>query len=253
MEYTGVVVDNKDDLFEGRIRVRVFGKHDERVNNADASSEFIIPNDALPWARNGNLIASGGVTGSGSFSVPKVGSIVRIEYEDNNEYAPIYYNCPNISDEVRECISKAYPNAHILIYDTAFGCESQGEFIMNKREGESIKVYFTEADGFVIEYTTKSGPTHIVVNPSNGVNIKNPNGDEIDMGNDGKINIHCSSVVNVDCKEVNLGDAGLQKMLKAETFQKIFNAHTHPVVGVLTGEPLIELNDLCLSKKVKNG
>ena len=42
-QWLGTVEDNEDPEFEGRCRIRVFGKMDQRVDIEDPNSEFILP------------------------------------------------------------------------------------------------------------------------------------------------------------------------------------------------------------------
>ena len=51
--WLGKVIDNQDPDFEGKVKVRVFGKFDD------------ILDEDLPWARPTNRITAGGSTGSG--------------------------------------------------------------------------------------------------------------------------------------------------------------------------------------------
>ena len=77
-QWVGIVEDTADDIFEGRCKIRVYGKMDDRVDPEDPESAYKIPTLALPWARPHQLMYGGSNTGSGKFEIPKLGSIVRV-------------------------------------------------------------------------------------------------------------------------------------------------------------------------------
>ena len=87
--FLGEVMEVEDPLFKGRIKVKVFGKFDD------------IPVEDMPWSHPGMNSTGGSVTGGGFFSVPKVGSIVSIKFDQGNIYHPEYFCNQEISDEVK--------------------------------------------------------------------------------------------------------------------------------------------------------
>ncbi len=256
-QWIGIVEDTNDDLFEGRCKVRVLGKMDQRVNLEDPGSDFVLPTRALPWARPSVASSGGSQSGSGTFSVPKIGTVLRVTFDNGNYYAPVYHETLYPSDELKTEIENSYPNSHILIYDTAFGLTGGGnEEITNEREGESIKVFFTEEKGLVMDYTTTAGPTKINIKPDNSVEIVNANGDTIVMLNDGNITfthsakfiinstdnteinckdatIRCENMVVKSSKSIELGANANESVILGESFLSLFNNHTH--IGNLGG------------------
>ena len=50
-QWIGIVEDNLDDLFEGRCKIRVLGKMDQRQDPEDPQSAYVMPTASLPWAR----------------------------------------------------------------------------------------------------------------------------------------------------------------------------------------------------------
>ena len=192
-QWVGIIEDNQDPLFHGRCKVRVYGKFDGRVDPKNSKSDFTISTDNLPWARPANLFMGGSGTGAGNYTVPKIGTQVYVTFDNGNLYSPIFHHNIYQSDEVLAEIKASYDNAHVLMYDTAFAQDETGA---NLRTGEWIKVYFTEAKGFMIDYATTAGPTTVNVKPDNSIEIKNPNGDSIIMKNDGNITFtHSQNVV----------------------------------------------------------
>lgn len=250
-QWIGIVENTDDELFEGRCKIRVLGKMDQRINPEDPNSDFVLPTDALPWARPSVASSGGSNSGSGTFSVPKIGTVLRISFDNGNYYAPVYHESLYPSDEVKEEIQNAYPNSHVLIYDTAFGLTGGGnEEVTNEREGESIKVFFTEEKGLMMDYTTANGPTTINIKPDNSVEIINANGDSMVMLNDGNITfthsakfiinsndnteinckdaiINCQNMVVNHSSSIELGKGATEKLVLGDSFLQLFNQHRH--------------------------
>jgi len=207
----------------------------------------------------------GSNTGSGKFEIPKLGSIVRMTFDNGNLYQPIYHENIYPSDETKAEIEASYQNSHVLIYDTAFGLTGgeNGTEVTNDREGEHVKVFFTEEKGVMIDYTTTEGPTSINIKPDNSVEILNANGDSIVMLNDGNITMTHSADVNINCVNANinatgethinsprikLGEAAAEAVIKGDTFKAIWDSHIHPT-GVGPSGPPVQPMDPSLSSK----
>ena len=121
--YLGVVVDNKDPEFKGRAKVRVFGIFDEL---ADAD---------LPWSHQRFEQSYGLGGGSGRISVPKLGSVVHVQFNNGNYYSPEYKAVQELSPDLIDEIRNSYDGAHSLIYDGI----------------ERLKMYYTVEKGLVID------------------------------------------------------------------------------------------------------
>jgi len=280
-QWLGRVEDNADPLFEGRCRVRVYGKMDQRVDLEDPESDFVLPTDKLPWARAANANTGGSDSGGGTFDPPKLGTVVEVTFDNGNLYSPVYHHAVYISDEVKEEIQGSYENAHVLIYDTAFGqsIDSSGE-VSNDRDGEGIKVFFTEEKGFTIDYATGDGSTTFVLKPDNSVEITNPNGDQVLMSNDGNITfthsgtvtinadadlevncanaiinadtdleVNCinatitaSSEAHIDAPRIKLGTNAAEAVIKGDTFKDLYNNHTHSTPVGPSGTPIVPMD-----------
>ena len=261
-QWIGIVEDTADDIFEGRCKIRVYGKLDDRIDPKDPASAYKIPTAVLPWSRPHQLMYGGSNTGSGKFEIPKLGSIVRVTFDNGNFYQPVYHENVYPSDETKAEIGLSYQNSHVLVYDTAFGLTGELQDgvseVTNEREGEHIKVFFTEEKGLMMDYTTTSGPTTVNIKPDNSVEIINANGDSIVMLNDGNItfthsaqftinsgadtviNAGANTVVNcidaaitasgethINSPRIKLGEVAAEAIIKGDTFAGIFDAHTH--------------------------
>ena len=280
-QWVGIVEDTNDDIFEGRCKIRVYGKMDDRVDPEDPQSAFKIPTASLPWARPHQLMYGGSDSGSGKFEIPKLGSIVRVTFDNGNFYQPVYHENIYPSDQTKAEVENSYQNSHVLIYDTAFGLtgtlEDGVSEVTNEREGEHIKVFFTEEKGLMMDYTTTEGPTTVNVKPDNSVEIINANGDSIVMLNDGNITfthsavftinsgndtiintdtnfivnatadteincvnakINASAETHINSPRIKLGEQAAEAVIKGDTFASIFDAHIHPAPGGPTGPPI---------------
>ena len=276
-QWVGVVEDTNDDIFEGRCKIRVYGKMDDRVDPEDTESAFKIPTAALPWARPHQLMYGGSNSGSGKFEIPKLGSVVRIAFDNGNYYQPVYHENIYPSDETKAEIEASYQNSHVLIYDTAFGLSGELQDgvseVTNEREGEHIKVFFTEAKGLMIDYTTPTGPTTVNVKPDNSVEIINANGDSMIMLNDGNITfthsaqfiINSTDDTEINCKNaiitcdktvinhsasIELGQGATEPLVLGNLMTSLFNSHTHVGnKGIPTSPPTSPMSAAQLSKK----
>lgn len=121
--YLGVVVDNKDPEFKGRAKVRIFGVFDE------------LADEDLPWSHQRFEQSYGLGGGSGRISVPKLGSVVHVQFNNGNYYSPEYKAVQELSPDLIDEIKVSYDGAHSLIYDGI----------------ERLKMYYTVEKGLVID------------------------------------------------------------------------------------------------------
>ena len=194
----GIVEDNDDPLYKGRVKVRVFGKFDQNQDD-DLENDFNIETDCLPWARP-RFTEAGGIRGAGNLSIPKLGSIVNIEFEEGNEYAPMYSSYKCVSDDLIEEIKNSYKNAHVLLYDTVFGDKKNGKEYSNEREGEYIKIFFTEEKGLMFDYATADGSTSINIKPDNSLVIKNLDKSTVIIDKEGNITVNNEGKTEINTK-----------------------------------------------------
>ena len=103
-DWIGIVMNNQDPNFSGRCQVKVFGLLDG------------IPDEHLPWATPINSTIFAG-DGAGSISVPKVGQIIRVQFNNGDIYAPEYTTIQNIDTDLIQQIKNDYDGTHVLLYD----------------------------------------------------------------------------------------------------------------------------------------
>lgn len=204
--YIGIVEDNNDELYEGRCKIRILGKLDGREDE-NPNSSYTITVEDLPWARPGNLSSSGNSSGSGNFSVPKIGAKVRVTYENGNEYSPVYYDYLYPCDEMKSVISgNDYKNSHVLVYDTSI-------------DDGHIKVYYVDSKGLMIDYANGSGTTTVNIKPNH------------------EIQIQSTGAVRIDSPEIQLGKDAVQHLIKGEAFKALYDSHTHLTPMGMSGPP----------------
>lgn len=239
--WLGQVVDIDDPQQMGRVKVRVFGKFDD------------LAVEDIPWAYPRNNVSGGSSTGGGFFSVPKLDSIVAINFDNGNIYHPEYSYVQKISDEVRQELKTSYINSHILIYDTV-------------TDG-ALKLFFTEEKGLMFDYKS----TQINIKPNKSITIQTASTDsKVEIDDNGNITIteknnitiNCqnakisaSSSIYLDCNKfasIKLGSSVTDQIIKGNVFQAYFNTHTHiGNLGAPTSPPVIPSTPDHLSTVVK--
>lgn len=174
-EFSGVVVVNDDPEFNGRCKVKVFGKFDN------------LDNDSIPWAypSNTNSFAGGQSNGSGNISVPKIGAVVKVVFPSGNLYSPEYKSVQNINETMKSLISDTYLGSTVLYYD----------------EDSDCRVLFTPGVGLQFY---KNG-SNITINSDDSISIEHKDTKSIIELNGATINITANSTVNVTTNtEVNI-------------------------------------------------
>lgn len=175
----GVVVDNNDPTFSGRCRVKVYGVFDNTKN------------EMIPWATpiSSNVFGS---SGSGSISVPKIGSLVRVKFNNGDIYAPEYTCIQNLDRELIERIKDDYIGTHVIMYDPDV----------------DISVIYQNKLGFEIYYKGSfvniSPDSMITIQHANGESFIQLEGGTINIGSNEDIRITTSATVEVTADEVKM-------------------------------------------------
>jgi hypothetical protein len=176
-----------------------------------------------------------------------------VQFDNGNIYCPTYSFQQRISDELKEEVS-GDRKAHSLLYDT----EIEG----------GLKIFYTEEHGLMIKFAdmmvnlatdktiTISNKTDDEYSTSGNSIVISPDGNlQIDMDTDaiinigGKSRITSSSEIHLDCNTINLGPNAAEAVIKGNTFQGLFNTHTHiGNLGAPTLPPILPLTGLELSQ-----
>ena len=216
--YLGKVVDIKDPLYQGRARIEVFGIFDG------------IPSDDLPWAEQISGLAFGGSFGGGNISIPRLGSVVAVEFEDNNYYKINYHYIKEISKDLLTELSEdnSYDGPQALIYDS-------------EAQPGALKMMYTRKKGLVFQL----GDATIQIDTQNaGTNkeklriVLKLNDDEVRMEKQG-----AKQKVIVKSQNIELGEGAIEKLVLGSKFLTFFNAHTHPTGVGPSGVPVVPMVD----------
>ena len=216
--FVGRVVDNNDPNQEGRCRIMVFGVFDFEEPVYDNKNKPIpgqvkrteLATDELPWAypRNNNVFA-GGNGGFGNLSIPKIGTIVSVNFCDGNIYSPEYSSIMNINTDMQAAISGSYLNSHVFGWD----------------QDESLRVYYTPENG--MEIFLKD--SHITINADSSITIEHAGSESIVELIGPNINITCNSSINLtsnsliraESTEVAMNGSSVTKLGPAPTYSAV--------------------------------
>lgn len=193
-QFLGVVELIDDPRKEGRARVRVYSIHDD------------LPAEDIPWAYPKNKALFFGKGGkAGSLSVPKVGSIVAVRFDNGNPYSPEYFAIHELAQDVKDELNTEYEGSHIVLFD--------GD--------QELKLWFSVSKGLTIS-------------------VK---GASVNLAPDNLITIKTDNKVVVDSPNIELGAPDIpaisEYLLKGETFLNLFNAHTHAGAGSPPVTPIL--------------
>lgn len=179
--WLGEVIDNVDPNGSGRCRIKVYGKFD------------LLEDEDIPWAIPANTALVG------SYSVPNIGEIVSIYFDNGNIYTPVYKNTVRVNSDLKSEVLDNSSNPEkvsSVLYDTDKG----------------IRIYHTQEDGLII--TTGNGPKS---NPA------------IRVSSDGKIFLSAADIYIAD----NLSDTA-EPAVKGQTLRDLLEKmvdvlanHTH--------------------------
>ena len=209
--YLGKIVDIKDPLYRGRAKISVFGVLDD------------IPVEDLPWAEQISGLSFGADSGSGNLSIPRLGSIVAVHFEQNNYIKEI---AQDLLSELKE--ENSYEGTQSLVYD---GDAQPGV----------LKLIYTRKNGLVFQL----GDATIQIDTQNGGTdgeklriVLKMNEDEIRMEKSGG-----KQKVIVNSSNIELGEAAVETLVKGNTFLTLFNSHTHPTPVGPSGTPIPTMVD----------
>lgn len=216
--YLGKVVDIKDPLYQGRAKIEVFGIFDG------------LPAEDLPWAEQIAGLSFGGDYGGGNITIPRLGSVVAVHFEDNNYYKMNYHYVKEISKDLLAELKEenSYEGSHALIYDS-------------EAQPGTLKMIYTRKKGVVFQL----GDATIQLDTQNGGTDKEKlrivvkmNNDEIRMEKSGG-----KQKVIVKSENIELGEGAIEKLVLGNTFLTFFNSHTHPTGVGPSGVPIVPMTD----------
>lgn len=214
--YLGEIVDINDPIKEGRAKIRVFGLFDE------------LDVEDIPWASQVNGISFSG-DGNGRLSIPKLGSVVAVQFDGQNYYRITYYGEWETSRALLDEISDSYEGAQALLYDT-------------DAQPGPLKIFYTRKSGMNMIL----GDAKVQLDTQDGGQLRVV----IEMGDD-QIRMENNKVI-VNSNNIELGEAATESVIKGNLFQTYFNNHTHlGNLGGPTSPPVIPSDPTHLSNVSK--
>lgn len=268
-QWMGVIVDIDDPLTQGRVKIRVFEKFDQRKPADDKGeypdepltfedyldeSNFEIPTSDLPWIfpAQSTIFGGGDNPGYGSFSTPKIRSLVRVEFPNNDVYSGIYYTLVKANDSMIEQLSGDYTNAHVILWDE----DEELKIIYQQNLGLQL---FHKGSQFVIRPDSSIFIEHKDTESMiemQGPDIKIVSNRDIDITSQNRVTVN-SDVVHVNGADTYLGESPnfaavngepLIKLLK--TLATMIDAKTAPTPGI-AALAVDSSENLILSRTVK--
>ena len=163
--YRGLVVSTTDPLNQGRIKVRIYPIMDKTE----------VPDAALPWAVPAFPLFDGSGPGNnGSFTVPKVGTMVWCFFEAEDFMQPVYFA------EARDGVNGIFVTPDIKQWLT-----DSGFTIMIDETNKTIRVVHPSGSEINIDNT-------------DGTVLVQSVGSQVHVDSAGKIDITAGSDINIE-------------------------------------------------------
>ena len=203
-DWVGIVVNNQDPTFSGRAKVRVLGVMDGIID------------DHLPWATpiTGDVY---GLDGAGMMSVPKIGSWVRIQFNNGDLYAPEIRAIQNLDTDLIDKIKDDYDGAHVILHDPV----------------ENLSIIFLRTSGLMVFYRESffqiSPDSMITLQHADEDSIIQMEGDKINIASKNEVNITAAAKATVNADEVVISGSQRTKIGKG------------PYKHAILGEPMFSL------------
>lgn len=245
--YLGIVEDNVDPKKIFRCKVRVIGKF-----GYPDSSKNKIPVADLPWCYpvNANIFTAKNSGGGGSYSVPKIGSVVRIKF-DGSIYHPKYTSVEDVSPEASAAVGGSYENSHVLAFD----------------KEEDLRMYYTKTSGLLI-YLKGSlmnirADNSILINHKDSRSTIELKGPDIDIITENSTTVSSpnnvtlnSQQVTVNGTKVSVGANPIYKAVNGDILMALLDAMAvmidakTPTSGGACAELVAQFRSLILSETV---
>jgi hypothetical protein len=202
-QFLGVIEDIKDPRKEGRAKIRIVAIHDD------------IPTADLPWAYPKAKSMYFGKDGkAGSVSIPKVGSIVAVRFDNGNPYSPEYFAIHELAQDAKDHLSQdgEYEGSHLILFD--------GD--------QELKLWFSANKGLTFQLKDAK------------INIDKDN--LITIETTGNVVVKAKNVTVDHTNVLELGKGASEKLVLGDTFLQLFNQHTHlGNLGAPTSPPTVPM------------
>lgn len=205
--YLGIVADNNDPKKLGRVRVLIPLYEDMEL-------------DSYPWACPQFSTFLGNSPNAISFSVPEVGSQVRVTFPTKDIYAPYYSGCEINSENKCTFFDEDYPNCY-------GSKDSVGNFVKINKKKKTAHIQH-------------SSTLNLQVAEDGTFAITNPNGTYLVADRTGNISLADAKAVDVASSEFNVKSGASVMDVGSTTFtgDVTVNGSFTPVGGVSATVPL---------------
>jgi len=177
IEYSGDVEDNLDPLKLGRLKVRISIFED-------------IPTDQLPWSFPSVPTFLGNSLNAIMFSVPEIGSQVKVFFPTQDLYHPFYKGADLTLDNKCTFFDEDYPECYGLK-------DSTGNYIKVNKKTKNIKIYHSTGSVFEMDANkkVKIDCADIEMNATNKIKLSA-----------NSIEMNAESIINMNAPEVKASD-----------------------------------------------
>lgn len=193
--YRGLVINNLDPTYLCNIQVRVYPMLAQ------------VEDSNLPWAVPATSIFSGAGDGFGSVSIPEIGTMVFVFFENGDIYQPVYFaQAPDIAHAVVNESFIGYPYSKVLK-------TKKGTVIVLDDENENM--YVTHSSGAFIHVSPEGAVTiyakdEATIFAGTNVNISAEQDCNIQAGGDCQVSVTGQAQVDASSVTVNaLVDANI--------------------------------------------
>lgn len=212
-EYIGKVIFNEDPNHSGRCKIRVLGLFD---NLDDANIPWFTPVNSGVFSSNG----------SGSLSVPKLNTFVRVKFSNNDVYSGEYTSLQVVDPALIEEIKDDYDGAQVLMYD------AEASLLITYQKMQGLKIYhkgsyiLLDPNG-VIQAMHENNSNIVEIN-NDGIIITTAGGTggsstgTIDITSGSVVNINADTV-NVNGNRVNIGPGPYSPAVNAEELKLVLH------------------------------
>ena len=217
-KWTGKVIDNKDPLKMGRVRIRIFGLYDDVMDNL---LPWALPEQKYLGASTSNLI------------IPENDAIIRGYFENGDPFKPIYEGMITVENPVEVAIR------------SFAGMRKPGDSILDEATNDldypDVMVLFKTDDGDGLTVNRSDGTFKFVhrsglkmlIDPDGSITIeqsmslkfRNPEPAHMSVKLEGAFNLTANGEVNIEAKknvninsvlgDVNLGRNSLKTLVCA--------------------------------------
>lgn len=211
--YVGIIEEIDDPKFEGRCKIRVFGVYGDKNDSLGS-----IPTKDLPYSYPIHDTYFGSESGSGRFSTPKTGAVVRVIFEDDH-YHPRYIGIEELDNELKALLKDDYENFHSILYDS----------------DQKLKIYYAVKTGLLLEldgsFINVEPGGAIITSHKDSESVIEMRGDTITMTTNNAIDMstpntitHNSNQIHINGVQTDIGANSIYSAVNGEIMMKLFLA-----------------------------